>query len=59
MSTLGCCVPKRLGGLHDGSGQGRAVVGCMLTVLDEVPSDEERHQSLDNCIDLPSALRSV
>jgi len=28
------------------------LVGCMLTVLDEAPSDEERQQSLDNCIDL-------
>ena len=53
---------------HDGSGQGRAhgqcaerahahdalcmLVGCMLAVLDEAPSDEERQQSLDNCIDL-------
>jgi hypothetical protein len=26
------------------------LVGCMLTVLDEAPSDEERQQSLDNCI---------
>jgi hypothetical protein len=24
----------------------------MLTVLDEAPSDEERQQSLDNCIEL-------
>jgi len=24
----------------------------MLTVLDEAPSDEERQQSLDGCIDL-------
>jgi hypothetical protein len=30
----------------------RDVVGCMLTVFDEAPSDEERQQSLDNCIDL-------
>jgi hypothetical protein len=28
------------------------LVGCMLTVLDEVPSDEERQLSLDRCIDL-------
>ena len=28
------------------------LVGCMLTVLDEAPSDEERQQSLDSCIDL-------
>jgi hypothetical protein len=28
------------------------LVGCMLTVLDEAPSDEERQQSLDGCIDL-------
>jgi hypothetical protein len=28
------------------------LVGCMLTVLDEVPSHAERQQSLDNCIDL-------
>jgi hypothetical protein len=28
------------------------LVGCMLTVLDEAPSDEDRQQSLDNCIDL-------
>jgi len=27
------------------------LVGCMLTVLDEAPSDEERRQSLDGCID--------
>jgi hypothetical protein len=25
------------------------LVGCMLTVLDEAPSDEERRQSLDGC----------
>jgi hypothetical protein len=32
----------------------------MLTVLDEAPSDEERQQSLDDCIDLlKRALRSV
>jgi hypothetical protein len=29
-------------------------VGCMLTVLDEAPSDEERQQSLDSCIELLS-----
>ena len=28
------------------------LVGCTLAVLDEAPSDEERQQSLDNCIDL-------
>jgi hypothetical protein len=28
------------------------LVDCMLAVLDEAPSDEERQQSLDNCIDL-------
>jgi hypothetical protein len=28
------------------------LVGCMLTILDEAPSDEERQQSLDGCIDL-------
>ena len=28
------------------------LVGCMLTVLDEAPSDEDRQQSLDSCIDL-------
>jgi hypothetical protein len=27
-------------------------VGCLLTVLDEAPSDEERQLSLDGCIDL-------
>jgi hypothetical protein len=27
------------------------LVGCMLTVLDGAPSDEERQQSLDGCID--------
>ena len=32
------------------------LVGCMLTVLNGVPSDEEREQSLDNCIDL---LKSI
>jgi hypothetical protein len=34
------------------------LVGCILTVLDEAPSDEERQQSLDGCIDLLKA-RSV
>jgi hypothetical protein len=28
------------------------LVGCMLTVLDEAPSDKERQQSLDNCVNL-------
>ena len=28
------------------------LVGCMLTVLDEAPSDEEREQSLESCIEL-------
>jgi hypothetical protein len=28
------------------------LVGCILTVLDEAPSDEERQESLDGCIDL-------
>ena len=28
------------------------LVGFTLTILDEAPSDEERQQSLDNCIDL-------
>ena len=28
------------------------LVGCMLPVLDEAPSDEERQQSLNGCIDL-------
>ena len=28
------------------------LVGCMLTVLDEAPSDEERQQSLDNRVNL-------
>ena len=27
------------------------LVGCMLAVLDDAPSDEERQQSLDSCID--------
>ena len=37
------------------------LAGRMLAVLDEAPSDEERQQSLDNCIDLlkgvPVSLR--
>jgi hypothetical protein len=34
--------------------------GGMLTVLDAAPSNEERQQSLDNCIDLLNkAFRSV
>jgi hypothetical protein len=28
------------------------LVGCNHTVLDQAPGDEERQQSLDNCIDL-------
>ena len=28
------------------------LVGFILTVLDEAPSDEERQQSLDDCIKL-------
>jgi hypothetical protein len=28
------------------------LVGCTLTVLDQAPSEEERQQSLDGCIDL-------
>jgi hypothetical protein len=28
------------------------LASCMLTVLDEAPSDEELQQSLDRCIDL-------
>ena len=28
------------------------LVGCMLTVLDEAPSHEERQQPLDSCVDL-------
>jgi hypothetical protein len=32
------------------------LVGCMLAVLDEAPSDEERKQSLDNCINLLKGL---
>jgi hypothetical protein len=35
------------------------LVGCMLTVLDEAPSDEERQQSLHNCIDLLKGFQSV
>jgi hypothetical protein len=36
------------------------LAGCMLAVLDEAPSEEERQQSLDGCIDLlKRALRSV
>jgi hypothetical protein len=35
------------------------LVGRMLTVLDEAPSDEDRQQSLDNRIDLPNGSRSV
>jgi hypothetical protein len=30
------------------------LVGCMLTVLDEAPSNDERQRSLDGCIDLLS-----
>jgi hypothetical protein len=33
------------------------LVGCILTVLDQAPSDEERQQSLDGCIDLLKAPR--
>jgi hypothetical protein len=33
-------------------------VGCMLTVLDEAPSEEERQQSLDGCIDLLKLKRA-
>jgi hypothetical protein len=59
---------ERLQEPHDGSGQGRTdgrgvngltardalclLVGCMLIVLDEAPSDEERQQSLDNGVNL-------
>jgi hypothetical protein len=32
------------------------LVGCMLAVLDGAPSDDERQQSLDNCIDLLKGL---
>ena len=32
------------------------LVGCMLAVVDEAPSGEERQQSLDNCIDLLKGL---
>jgi hypothetical protein len=35
------------------------LVGCMLTVLDEAPSYEERQQSLDGCIDLLKGVRSI
>jgi hypothetical protein len=35
------------------------LVGCMLTVLDEAPSDEERPQSLDSCIERFDALRTA
>jgi hypothetical protein len=28
------------------------LVGCLLTVLDQAPSNEERQRSLDGCIDL-------
>jgi hypothetical protein len=34
---------------------GCLLVGCMLTVLDEAPSDEERQLSPDGCIDLLKA----
>jgi len=34
------------------------LVGCMLTVLDEAPIDEERQQSLDGCIDLTYSITS-
>ena len=33
------------------------LVGCVLSVLDEAPSDEERQQSLDGCIDLLRCTR--
>jgi hypothetical protein len=68
MRALGCYVAKRLQGLHNGFGQGRAdgrdverthardvlclLIGRKLTVLDQAPSDEERQQSPDGCIDL-------
>jgi hypothetical protein len=29
---------------------------AVLTVLDEAPSDKERQQSLDNCIELPKGV---
>jgi hypothetical protein len=32
------------------------LVGCMLAVLDEARSDEERQQSPDGCIDLLKGL---
>jgi hypothetical protein len=35
------------------------LVGCMLTVLDEAPSDEERQQSLDGYIHLLKGVRSI
>jgi hypothetical protein len=28
------------------------LAGCILTVVGEAPSDEDRRQSLDGCIDL-------
>jgi len=37
----------------------RLLVGFMLTVLDAAPSDKERQQSLDDCIDLVKVFRSV
>jgi hypothetical protein len=68
MKTLYWCMHERLPEPHYGSGQGRTdgrcaerahcrdglclLVGCMLTVVDEAPSVEERQQSLDGCIDL-------
>jgi hypothetical protein len=33
------------------------LVGCMLSVLDEAPSEEERQQSLDGCIGLLKGVR--
>jgi hypothetical protein len=33
------------------------LVDCTLTVLDEAPSDEERQQSLDGCLDLPRCTK--
>ena len=35
------------------------LVGCIHTVLDQAPGDEQRQQSLDNCIDLLKGVRSV
>ena len=32
------------------------LVGCVHSVLDQAPSDGERQQSLDNCIDLLKAV---